>query len=129
MKKLLLLCFVFIVNTNISVAYLIMGPMLGHCDAEKALIWCALDEKSSIEVEISEDKNFKNSRIIKRADFHVGAIEVNQLKAETVYYYRIHFPYRNKTLKNRHLQTDVFSFKSAPLQGQHGKLRFLFSSC
>lgn len=129
MKYLYLFFALFYIQFQSKGAYLILGPMLGHTDDKKALIWCSLDSSSSIEVEISEKMDLSNSRKIIQKDFLTGFIEVNGLKPETNYFYRINFPSRIIKKSQRFLHSSIYKLRTAPVKGTAGRLRFLFSSC
>ncbi|WDE95554.1 alkaline phosphatase D family protein [Lentisphaera profundi] len=97
------------------------GPMLGHVDQDRALIWCSLEAKGSINLKFSEDSELQNSKILSIDDFEVGTIELKDLKPNTTYYYQL--------LTSKDSKPAIYSFKTAAKKEDSKKLRFLFSSC
>ena len=91
----LLLLFALCFSTlSLHAEYLIQGPMVGATQSDSVKIWCALDGKGKLMIEWSERADFKESRRLLKEDFLMGVLELDKLKPETTYYYRLGFAAR-----------------------------------
>jgi alkaline phosphatase D len=118
LKVLLVFCLLF---TNvIHAAHLMLGPLVGHTNANQTKIWLSLDSMGSVELIYADNKALENAQEITRKNFETGIIEISDLKPETIYYYKV---------KTNSVSSDIFSFKTTPIGLAPTKLRVLFSSC
>ena len=97
----------------------LIGPMLGHVDANSAQIWCALDSEGTATLKIGERRDFRGARTL-TAKLERGTILVDALKPNTVYYYQV--------FANKYSRSAICRFQTPPEKSPK-PLRVLFSSC
>ena len=106
---------------------LVLGPMIGHTDATSTRVWVRASAEARPGVAVGLESNLANARsvegpLLKEDTAFVGAVMVTGLKPSTRYFYSV-------VLNKKRSPGPYPSFRTAPAEGQKGRLRVAFSSC
>ena len=118
----------------------LLGPFIGNVNASTAMIWLqiphlAADELRTVFVTLHEASasapvSFANAAAASYDNLNVGTVKFDQLKPDTVYYYKLWQDEQHAMpLDLNGLTENDLHFRTLPLNGFDDQLDFLLMSC
>ncbi|MEW6242433.1 MAG: PhoD-like phosphatase N-terminal domain-containing protein, partial [Chloroflexota bacterium] len=108
---------------------IILGPIIGGLSHRGVILWARADGPSTLYAWLASDENLSDAKQMGKAELtdatgFAGAIPIDGLEAERVYYFALSLDTESKP------PDDAFeSFRTFPPPGKAVSFRFAFGSC